>query len=162
MTFKITRRNGSVHEVLVDDADYERVAADGPWHVKPHRRTFYVQRNVRRDGKQTSEYLHTFITNVIGIDHVNRNALDNRRANLRPATTAENMQNQGANRPATSGIRGARRAGRRWQARVGLNGREHYLGSFATAEEAGAAAKAARMKLFTFNVADREETGEHP
>lgn len=72
------------------------------------------------------------------VDHWNRDRLDNRRANLRYVTRTEQMQNRetwGA-----SGVRGAylKKSGR-YESAVKVDGKRKYLGTFATAEEAGAA-----------------------
>lgn len=80
------------------------------------------------------------------VDHINRDKLDNRRANLRESSHALNAQNQGAR--ASSGFRGVHwdKNQRRWQAQVGLDGRLHYLGTFDSREDAAAAASDFRAR----------------
>jgi hypothetical protein len=81
-------------------------------------------------------------------DHINGNRLDNRHANLRVVPGAGNRQNKRAYRNGQSGLRGVVRRGARWRAQAQLNGRNHFLGSFKTPEEAATAAaafRAARM-----------------
>jgi hypothetical protein len=80
------------------------------------------------------------------IDHINRNKLDNRIENLRPASARLNTLNRTL--PNSTGARGVRffsRSTRRpYMARIkGLDGRRRHLGSFATIEEASAAYEAA-------------------
>lgn len=71
------------------------------------------------------------------VDHINGDPLDNRRANLRVCTRAENAQNRHG-RP----MRGAHwhAASGRWRARVKLNYIEHHLGLYDTQVAAAEAA----------------------
>ncbi len=124
--FTITQRNGTEHTVLVDDEDYCRVLAAGAWFISSGRRLTYAARSVRRaDGTWTIQRLHQFILGRNGIDHINGDGLDNRRANLRKATHAENHQNLRLNKNSTSGFRGVSRSGSRWRAYATLDGLQH-------------------------------------
>ena len=68
----------------VDDADYERVIAAGPWHLLTSAHiglTVYAYRNSRKpDGSQTSQRLHRFILGLtdpkVFVDHINGRGLD--------------------------------------------------------------------------------------
>lgn len=74
------------------------------------------------------------------IDHANGNGLDNRIANLRKATQAENCQNRRTRSDNQTGIKGVQlRPNGKWRARIFLEGRSVNLGHFATAKEAHAA-----------------------
>jgi hypothetical protein len=77
----------------------------------------------------------------VEVDHINRNGLDNRRANLRLATRAENTRNAKLSKRNTSGFRGVScdRFTGRWLAIVRSDRRTYRLGSFATPEEAAIA-----------------------
>jgi len=150
-SFTITRRNGEVHTVLVDACDLERVLAAGPWHVKPDRKTVYVQRKALVDGKRKTQKLHRFLFNAgdLEIDHANGNGLDNRRENLRVATNGQNVCNQGIRRSNTAGFKGVswyKRAGK-WRASIGLAGKKRHLGLYDTAEAAHAAYCRAALEL---------------
>lgn len=81
------------------------------------------------------------------IDHINGNRADNRFANLRACTHAQNIMNRklGNN---TSGVRGVRPHGSSWEARIALDGVTHQLGSFRSLEEAAEARRAAELRLF--------------
>jgi hypothetical protein len=69
---------------------------------------------------------------------------------LQVVTRKENTENRsGARVDSNSGIRGVWKSGRKWKAGVTHNGTKYYLGVYATAEEAGAAAAAKRLQLFT-------------
>jgi HNH endonuclease/AP2 domain len=90
-------------------------------------------------------WLHVYGEYPIGeIDHKNRNPADNRIANLRQCSHAQNMCN--ATRRNPSGFKGVSRARSKWRATIGVNGRSIHLGTFSTPEEAAAAYdKAARL-----------------
>lgn len=85
-------------------------------------------------------------------DHINRDRLDNRRANLRIVTRWENTQNQ---RPIgrTSRFRGVSRSmnGCRWRARVWIKGVAHHLGHFVDEQDAARAAAAFRAQHMPFS-----------
>ena len=82
-------------------------------------------------------------------DHMNRDRLDNRRANLRRVTVAEQRQNR---RPAggSSAYRGVSfrpdKKSRPWHAYGTVGRKRHHVGFFATEEEAAAAALAWRRE----------------
>ena len=78
------------------------------------------------------------------VDHVDMDQANNRWTNLRAATLAENMVNTRARR-AAKGIRS--RCGR-YQAHIGIDGKQVYLGTFDTAEAASAAYEAAARNAF--------------
>jgi hypothetical protein len=76
---------------------------------------------------------------------------------LRLATNKQNMENRrGVASHSSSGIRGVGKRKNGWQATVRHHGKRVCVGLFATAEEAGAAARAKRIELFTHNDRDRE------
>ena len=72
------------------------------------------------------------------IDHINLQKDDNRIANLRLATRAENVRNCGLRRDNTTGFKGVafHKASGRYVASANCNGRQFHLGYFDTAEEA--------------------------
>src|SRR5205823_2166668 len=71
------------------------------------------------------------------VDHINGDGLDNRRANLRIVTRAQQAQNRLKIRGA-SRFRGVFRTtdGLPWRAEVRLKGRNYYLGRFSSEQEA--------------------------
>jgi hypothetical protein len=83
------------------------------------------------------------------IDHINGDRHDNRIANLREATRAQNLLNKGPRASNTSGYKGVTWSKRRqkWMAQIGHGGRNFGLGYYQTAEEAHAAYVAAAAKL---------------
>ncbi len=74
------------------------------------------------------------------IDHLNGITGDNRFCNLRDAVGNVNIQNQRkAHSRSKSGLLGTRLCGKRWQAKIHVNGVDYPLGLYSTAEDAHAA-----------------------
>lgn len=86
------------------------------------------------------------------IDHINGVRADNRIANLREATNAENNQNLAIRPHNTSGFMGAcwDSERRKWLAQIRADGKRKYLGRFDTPEVAHAAYLSAKSELHTF------------
>jgi hypothetical protein len=84
------------------------------------------------------------------IDHADQDGLNNRWANLREATQAQNKANSGANRNNKLGIRGVRfrKQCGRFTAQIGVEGKQRYLGLFDTEEEARAAYLIAATEVY--------------
>lgn len=82
-------------------------------------------------------------------DHVNHATLDNRRANLRVATAAQNSQNQSMRADNSSGFKGVSWAKRqkKWTAQIGAYGKKKGLGYFDSPEAAHEAYCAAAARL---------------
>lgn len=83
------------------------------------------------------------------LDHINRNKLDNRIANLRIATKEQNQWNRTAIKNSKSGVKGVtwHQKSQKWQTHVRANGVIHYLGLYATIEEAKCIVDAKRLEL---------------
>lgn len=82
------------------------------------------------------------------VDHRNCGGLDNRWANLRAATKAQNATNTGPRADNTTGLKGVsfdRRRGK-WFAQIKAAGRGKFLGYHATPAEAHAAYSAASVR----------------
>lgn len=123
--------------IPVSDIDYERCQLH-TWRIDESCGLPYVCTTVRTaEGKRTTLYLHRFITNCppqYKVDHKDRDSLNNQRPNLRFATHDWNNANRGF--WSLSGFKGVSRSGRRFRARITLDGEDVHLGMFATAEEA--------------------------
>lgn len=74
------------------------------------------------------------------IDHINRVKLDNRKANLRHATHQQNIHNT-PKEIGRHGYRGVRKSkyAKSYHSVIGFNGKQIYLGSYKTPEEAAIA-----------------------
>lgn len=130
--------------VLIDADDYERVSKYH-WTLSFVRGNWYAVHSFYEKGSQRQIKMHRFIMNEtdpnIKIDHRNHLGLDNRKENLRRATTAENTQNVGPNKLNKTGYKGVykytsgRNAGR-FTACLKVNGEKMHGGYFNTAIEA--------------------------
>jgi len=84
------------------------------------------------------------------VDHVDTNPLNNRRENLRLATSTQNNANQNRRRDNTSGFKGVRysKNAKRWAAAIQTKGNRKHLGYFDTPEQAYEAYCAAAKEFF--------------
>lgn len=81
------------------------------------------------------------------VDHVNGNKIDNRISNLRIATRQENLFNSRCRSDSSSGVKGVKKHGKGWRAKIKRDGITYSLGTFPTIEEAGEAYRRAAAKL---------------
>lgn len=85
------------------------------------------------------------------IDHINRRRDDNRLANLRVATRAQNMRNTPRYSTNRSGFKGVAPYGEKWRAQITVNGKQYNLGYFPDPQSAAKAyAHAARHAFKAF------------
>jgi hypothetical protein len=149
------RRHGAVVAfAIVDEPDLEMLLRYS-WRL---RHDGYPVRTVRRTERKTQgtsqmgrEVLGLEVSDPREVDHINRNKLDNRRENLRLATTALNAQNRtGAG--GSSRYRGVtwHRGCQKWQSATKLNGKTHYHGLFELEEDAAEAARLFRLRYMPF------------
>ncbi len=131
---EIELRNSTL-TAMVDDEDAEW-AAGFTWYLDKsgYARTWDCR------------WLHQAIVDRAGlirdenpVDHINRDALDCRRSNLRIVTWQQNAWNRSGwtSKATPKGVNRARNG--KWQARIMTAGRREYLGTFDSAEEASAA-----------------------
>ncbi len=94
--------------------------------------------------KQTrsTQLLHHFIVGYPPegrqVDHINRNKLDNRKVNLRLATSSQNNANVGLRKSNTSGFKGVSfcKRSHKYEARIHYQGKRYRLGYFDDSKEA--------------------------
>jgi AP2 domain/HNH endonuclease len=152
----VTAHRGFVRAFAVVDAeDYPRLAAHR-WHFG-NARWRLVKREEPVSGGYVRRYLHREVLGLAPddqrrVDHINGDTLDNRRANLRIVTDAENAQNQGS-RGGSSRYRGVTfdKSRGRWMATAMLNGRRTTIGRYATEIEAAEAAAEWRARNMPFS-----------
>ncbi|WP_017903577.1 HNH endonuclease signature motif containing protein [Pseudomonas asplenii] len=80
------------------------------------------------------------------LDHINGNRSDNRIENLREVSRQENLRNQKVRTNSSTGAMGVTREGRKWRARIRVDGAFIHLGYFDSIDEAVAARRAANIK----------------
>lgn len=138
---------------IVDDEDYERVVQ---WRWCYQRGYVVRSRRTHEDWPRRSISLHRYILGDpegLQIDHINGDRLDNRRANLRIATSTQNKCNSPKytrhGQQCTSQYKGVnwnKNAGK-WHSRITINGHIRYLGSFDSEIEAAEAYDTAARAL---------------
>lgn len=130
---------------LIDSQYYESVARYC-WSISKTGGYPCANRGKRPNG--ATIYLHNFLFGYAPDgkewDHINRNPLDNRRANLRIVTHQKNMMNQKIRRDNTSGTPGVgwSKCNKKWMTRHG----KRYIGIFDSIEEAIAARHREELK----------------
>jgi hypothetical protein len=150
VTIEIPLTRGYV--ALVDDADAALILGMGKWHAGTSGGgRIYARKALPRDGgRKRLIFLHTALTGVLGIDHINGDSLDNRRANLRPATPLQNMRNTRRRSDNTSGYKGVSWDQHRsaWAAYIRITGRRQFLGRYGDLADAARAYDAAARQHF--------------
>jgi len=121
---------------IVDPDDFERLNKH-KWYAMKHRNTFYAGRCSNIGKKKKYIAMHREILNPPGhlfVDHINHNGLDNRKANLRPATYAQNNFNRLIikRKGSSSKYRGVSwcKRKKKWHARICVNDEKKLIGYF--------------------------------
>jgi hypothetical protein len=142
---------------IIDREDYDKVKKY-KWHAhkQPNKNRFIFYAVARNEEQPIS--LHRLITNAKTgeeVDHINGCGLDNRKSNLRIATSQENHRNSRKrlrykNKPTTSKYKGVYWNSRDkiWQSRITRNSKLIYLGSFDNEKEAASAYDAKAVEIF--------------
>ena len=148
------------YETFVDVSEYSRCmqfkwSASVRYREDGSVRSVYAVRKMRgADGKQVSQSLHRFITEMddskIQIDHIDRNGLHNFWKNFRIATPEQQQHNTGLRCDNTSGFKGVSqlRGIEIWVAGIKLHGKKKNLGFFYTPEDAARAYDAAAVEAW--------------
>ena len=141
-------------EFTIVDADIYYRLGNLKWYLTGKEGRFYAVRSAKIDDTRTTTVrLHREIMNEPAgflVDHRNNDTLDNRRDNLRIATTCQNMQNRRARKKhtASSQFIGVYfdKGRKNWIYQLRANGKLVSTGRFATEVEAARARDTAAIK----------------
>ncbi len=142
------------YEAVIDAADVALVEGKN-WRAIVRRHTVYAARYSTGGTHETREiiYMHRVIIGTgegMVTDHTDSNGLNNRRANLRQCSVAENCRNKSINRSSKSKLKGVHWAKQknRWRAVINAGWKNSkHLGYFRTKEAAYAAYCEASSRL---------------
>lgn len=152
LTVEVTLSKGMV--AIIDDEDADRVLTH-KWSVSSRgkKKLYYAYRTVSVGEKQTAVYMHRFLLGLVAgdglvADHIDGDTLNNRKSNLRVATSAQNGWNRSKMSAVNKykGISLIKETGL-WDARIHANNQRYYLGHFKTEEEAALAYNEAACRL---------------
>ncbi len=154
-------RRGQIKAFASVDAEDYRWLSTRRWYYAAHG---YGRIHHRVDGKPRVQLLHRLIASTAAelppgyeVDHIDLNKGNNRRANLRVVTHAQNHQNKAANRGGYSRRRGVTfdRGRGKWVAKHKMHGKTFNLGRYSTEDEAAAAAASFRAEHMPYSAEGR-------
>lgn len=139
-------------KAIVDDEDFAKLN-QYRWYVISKGNYLYVRKSDYHKGVRKVTYLHHLILppkKGYEIDHINHNALDNRRCNLRYCTKSQNQQNMRVRKNCLSKHKGVTwdRARQKYKASIYAYGQNHNIGRFDDENIAAIAYKNKAIELF--------------
>ena len=137
---------------IVDLVDYDHLM-QWRWQASAqHHKGWRAKRCSKKLGKQFSVLMHRQIMDCpkgMVIDHINGNALDNRRANLRICTSQQNSFNIRKRKPGKySEFKGVHPNRAKWRACIMKEGKYIHIGNFETEQDAALAYDAMARLIF--------------
>lgn len=149
--FPLFNRAGDVVGFTTIDEQDLSLVEDHLWHLSS---SGHAVRRERRDGVGINIFMHQVIlgipsgigTDIIQVDHKDRDRLNNRHSNLRVVPPGANPQNVGSYKGSTSKYRGVSWHDReaKWLAQAQINYKKYFLGYHDT--ELGAAKTASDFR----------------
>ncbi len=138
------------------DAEDAPIVNKYRWYAakSPSTHNYYAYTSPMRDGKKLHISMSRLIMNAPKdkfVDHRDGNTLDNRKGNLRLATTAQNNRNrQRMNPQNTSGFNGVfwERKVNKWRVQVSIHNKRHHVGVFETLPDAVEAQRRASLEFY--------------
>jgi hypothetical protein len=142
----LERRNGDTYECLIDTVDYSLVQPYRWYVVIPRYGGFYAATSTGKD-----MFIHQLLLGIKDGDHKDRNGLNNRRNNLRPATRQQQQANHKKHSDGiTSRYRGVslHKQTNKYRATIVFNDKQKHLGLFIEEADAARAFNKAAKELF--------------
>ena len=134
-------------EFYFDLEDYDKIK-DYCWYEDKQNSGYHCLRAKDRDTGKIIKF--QYLLGCKNYDHKNRNPLDNRKLNLRPATAKQNARNRSLSTLNTSGFIGVYfdKDSKKWRAYIKINGKNKWLGRFIDKEDAIVARLKAEKEYF--------------
>ena len=136
---------------MFDKEDYDLIKGY-TWHEKVGQTGTYIMASAWDASKKKGKtvLLHNLIMGCKGIDHINRDTFDNRKANLRICSNMENSWNRGVRKNNKSGVTGVwlNKQSNLWTSYIMYDGDFKNLGVFNNKEDAVRARLVAENELF--------------
>lgn len=137
---------------IIDDADFEMISK-WKWCTLKTKWNVYAIHSVFRVGKRRHVYMHRLLLSApdnVYVDHIDRNGLNNTRANIRLCSNAQNLWNSGKKKNNSSGYKGVswQKRDRRWRAKIVFHGQRIHIGYFTDVIEAARAYDAKAIELY--------------
>ena len=123
-------------KAMVDDFDYDRLMAIGRWCYS--KSGYAVHYTTDANGKRKTIFMHRVVMAAalkrsgshLQVDHINQCRIDNRRANLRLATRAQNQAHKRKRVDSSSPYKGVTLNKGMWEARIKCGAQRFNLGRY--------------------------------
>ena len=136
-------------EFYFDLEDYDKIK-DYCWFLSP--KGYVIAKDIFSDNSNHHVIFHRLIwpREADQIDHIGNNKQDNRKCNLREVNNSKNQMNQKLQKNNKSGYHGVtwHKRDQIWEAHIGYNKQQIYIGRFTHLEDAVKARKEAEEKYF--------------
>ena len=138
---------------LVDDEDYEWLSQHKWFSCGKTNKEYAVRHGKDSEGSKARKflYMHREIMkaeNGIEVDHINQDPLDNQKHNLRLCTSQQNNCNNKRSPKRNKGVDKRETIIPSYRAKIAVNGRYKYLGSYRTERDAALAYDREAIKLY--------------